>query len=441
MVEPGSLASSSGLSISNVYQASASVGAAGEFSTTASAKGVMVHFVKTADGSLAGMALSVPGQTMAVNAESCLQASLFLTPGITVTDPASASRVLTQLRGQPSYATALAYLQANLPLATYQAVLEDATFPDLLLQCVLEYQPLDSPSRDVQVNPPTAHYRTADRFNIDLSRGDLRTTTVTIVNAGWRFVRIDRLERDAAKSVLALTTPAGINIPGTGLGLNFLGGAEAFSLGSVLTHTAGDPTETQDPHLLNLSSVPGTEYWVQGPGWMKGETLPDDKKADGSLYVPDDKAFVLLLSLFRYVFVPIADALLGDSFKPKSDIGLWINTLYETVEAIEDALLVVETVVNPSSGVVAKDVEFIAKEIFGVVRRILVKLFEDKILKEIVAEDIEDQLIDALSKVFLASRFIYVAANAGAVVKAWIDYRPSFRMLITSSGTGEVTAQ
>jgi hypothetical protein len=147
--------------VASPFQAATAVTSSGSFSTTVSTHKAHLVFATDSAGQLRGLAVSIPGKTLDIGAESSLIGLLFLTPGILETGPSIAVTQVSALVDLPAFTTAFQYLEAQLATTALQAIVQNSTFPGLLQACVLDFYAASRASRSIVAGPAVQGFSAA----------------------------------------------------------------------------------------------------------------------------------------------------------------------------------------------------------------------------------------------------------------------------------------
>lgn len=413
-VTPG-VFSSSNLSVASANQAAASVSGSGSFSTTVSTSGVQLLFLVNATQTVIGMALSFPGQTITFNAESSLQALLFLTPGLLSITPSEASQRITSLKGQLSYKAALTYLQSNLANSSLQAITKDSTFPILLAACVAEYWAGIAQPQAITVSG------SVDGLNLAVNQSVLSACTMQLSNSAWRYVQVDRLLTDGSGNPIG--SPLMIAD-----GLTPMGGRQGFALGGLFS-TGGAATSINDPSAIDFTKNVSATYWVQGPGLPDGVAVPSGIVAGNSA--------PYAYSILYYFFYPMMGILTGSQPDSASFLNL-TNSLFGAWQSGSNLGVLVTSMIGQSTA------DGLTSAVINLMNSLL--SLAGSASAPLLAVLLEAGLIAVgnsgnLAGAFQLSSEVLGAGNATIAAATWIGYGNPDQMSITSNGSNGLAAQ
>lgn len=281
------------------------VNPSGTFSTTVVQGAAMPLFLVGKDGKVAMAAISIPGRPLVINAESCLQYLLMATPGITATDPTAVTASLDRAKATAAYPQALNQLKILLGTHALKDAATDASFRAQLASVITSVHSTSGKAPGWQTNnssggggevisvdPPL------DLFKVDANKSNPGAVSATLSNGSWRYISVDRVEKDKDGNVTHVTQPS------TKLGINMMGGAKALSSALSELGSAGDPTIVKDPNVMNLSTPGSAQYWIQGFGLRKGDPLPAE------VQTADYPPFVATIGY--YVVGPLLSLIAGE---------------------------------------------------------------------------------------------------------------------------------
>lgn len=301
------------LNVVSAWKASTPVDGTGNYATTVSLEGTQLIFLVDEQEELRGLALSNPiasGRDASVvfNTASTAEALIYMTPGILVTNPAEYPVRSEQIRSLSSFPAFTSYLSTQLLQKSIDEFVILPEFQQLLHNCVQEFFIVtgtgNGRSSDWlnQSDPASMVYMTVDE-----NPSDPALTQVKFENWGWRYVEIVRRE-------MVGETEQRVSVLDDG-SFEVFGGAIPMSWGNLwkIDFTSWPPTNTEvgNPNIrfdtVDISAdtqITTYEYWVRGPGFADGASIPPASVEGGIL---DTYGATTLC----YVVVPTLDLFLG----------------------------------------------------------------------------------------------------------------------------------
>lgn len=270
------------LSVISVWQDASSVSSNGSVTSTVSQKGTQLLFVIDVSSQLRGMALSVPQESrkgdVAFDANSTAISLLFLTPGILTTDPKETPQRISELQSLSGFSTLLSYLKTNLPVKAISDIVKDTQYGQLLGNCINEWMKLHPfENRTLSMIKKGMVPKFPQKRSISSNgycyldpndSSNLSSVRYTIGNYGWRTVVVDRRVLDKNSNQLSVNRIAN--------GRDDLDGIVPLSIGSIFNifnPSWGNPTTMTD-YVDFSPPAHKLQYWITGPGYLPGDTLP-----------------------------------------------------------------------------------------------------------------------------------------------------------------------
>ena len=311
------------------YQSAASVMSSGGGTVVVSTTDTQHVFLTDSSGVLRALALSIPGNTISIGAESTLLGALFLVPGILTRDSKASVGRVAFLKTLASYQAALTYVRGQLPTVPYQTLVKDATFNTLCLTVARDFIAGYKGRGIINIGQGTD-----DFFRLDFTGPnpppDPASVGITMTNGAWRNLRVDRILTDASGAVLE--TRKVKKFPSQ------MGGGVGVSYGAILTGSIGTPDVEADPTPIDFTKAAHAQYWVQGVGFNAGGTPPpsidtDDSAAWGS-------------SAIAYMVFPLVSMLIpiAKGFPGAGAVAIQADDVWEVINLDAD----VETLATAS---------------------------------------------------------------------------------------------
>jgi len=277
-----------GNSVQSAYQHNSAVNT-GNFSVIVAKNNTQLLFITDQNQHLRGLALSKAGQPITFDALSTAQGILFLTPGITTTNPDSTSRRLSKLNSQQSFVDFVSFLKSNLNSTPLQTLLVQEQGIALMKKCIMDYAAIDT----------TLKYNPDPYFQVHQNI----TSPVELKNYNWRWVDVYRrdLKIDGTeKAVSSIKKPMFGGVP--------------FSWGSIFTLTALNPTIENDNTYPSIGAdVFKSEYYVIGIGFQPSSPPPSS--------IIHNTGLTTCGSIFTYLFCPILDLVTGGNIGDANDLA------------------------------------------------------------------------------------------------------------------------
>jgi len=338
----------------SVYQPNVALPAGGTSRIAVSASGAQLLQCQDTAGQLRGLTLSIPSQSNAaaqgrattaakknaaagttpsltVDAASTATALIYMTTGILAIDHSVASQRILQIQQLPSFQPLVTYLVQTLPTTPLQSLSSNIMLAGLVSTCVSDWQAAHAQGPSIQSHisgAATGRSMVSDkngRFSASASDGDKKSSIkVSLVNAEWRLVHVDRQIVDGNGNELAVRQPLYTAVAGT----------QPYDWGNLFTGTAGKPTQIDD--IIDLTPYPNAAeivYWVRGPG-LRAESSNGDVyrfNLPSSITSSEDEAWVM--SLVYYGVMPLLDLILGGTFILEKLFGENVGGIIEAIWA------------------------------------------------------------------------------------------------------------
>ena len=307
------------LKVQSAFQGDAVVDSGGAFLSSVLTDATQLIFITDSQNRIRGLALSLPGQPLIVDATSTAMGLLFLTPGLLESEPQEAAKRIALLSASPAFQQLVDFLITRLQQTPLEDLATDAQFRALVQAC------LDFYLQSLQVSPKASPKVITDDANLlqaelfDPEAGKLEHKAV-LGNGGWRFLTVIRQELDnvnteyagAPHELAKLVDPATLSffsIP------SLLSGATPISIGSMLRALEGPEILFigSGTEILPLNHHPTTvtiRYWFYGPGSIR-PTFVLDKLPP--ILEEEFGGAAFSTSVFAYILLPLMD-ILGAKF-------------------------------------------------------------------------------------------------------------------------------
>lgn len=233
------------------------------YTTEVSDKGTQILYVIDSNDKLRGLTLSILNgdkpQIMDCDALSTAYSLLFLTPGITTTEPTETQSGIVELNSLATFQTFVNYLKTTLNTNTLDEVMGQAMGDSLFQSVVYEYfetnNGLGNRLKDKVLT-------LKNQFEVNKIQSG-SNTHIELKNWGFRIVGVYKREvkDDLSEKSLNLLFPQ-------------MSGVIPISWGSLFTRTLLNPTIKDDNNYNPGSDVFNTEYWIVGPGKKVAEDVP-----------------------------------------------------------------------------------------------------------------------------------------------------------------------
>ena len=393
-----------GLHIDSSTQRGVVMSVNGGFSTPIEGSAPQLLFVRDGTGQTRALAIAVPGASgqMAIDASSTLLALLFVSPGIATPSTTDALAHLSSLKTLPAFETALSDLRVlSTRMSLSQAILDSALSAALEL-CAQEWSQISrAKGRGITVGMAQSGVTAAVANQANLS-----AVAMSLSNSGWRYVRIQRRELASDGSELAVRSV-----------ITALNGATPATLGAIFGGTAFNPTVEPDPAHVNFTQDAHVEYWIEGPGWQAGQSLPPT--------VPSDDIKAWVESILFYLVLPFIQVVGGFAF----DVPAVVNLLIAITETIaNDAALAadVQTIINAKSD----------GERVTAILDFVVALLEDGVLAAggLLTKNQSDFLLSALADLDL----FFALWNLATALVTWVGYDRVAKIDVYATGSGTI---
>lgn len=278
----------------------------GEFNLLTQRSRAQLVMVEDPDEILRGLAISVPGQALKINARSTAIATIFLTPGIGSVDSNEAASAVAQIQASPRFAEYVKAVAAILPAGGVAALRSNANVETIKAAIIASFGGATAMGRGVTPNAPTI------RFTSAWGKGPTTLQTIDVTNGGTRFVRLDVVKLKGENTPLA----SSIARDAADKPVTALSGATGRSLTSMLRGTDGQPTSSSiRVNLLQPEGVGRVKIYVSSLGTSTNSERGQQPFALGFSELMEPVGWTLLLNFL----LPILD--LGFSVAGLGKVG------------------------------------------------------------------------------------------------------------------------
>lgn len=272
-----------GLSVLSPLQMDAFPGPGGSFETSVAADSAHVLFVRDESGAIRGMALTIPGAGLTIDAASTALALVFLTPGIGTVDPATATVRVQQIQAAPSFGALVAALAALLSGADLPTAVADPG-----VKALLEAVAGEIPAARVStLAARTVPFSELEAFQdqpggLKILRDpevDRPNAKFDLHNRGYRYVSVVRQALNLKGEVVATARPDLLGSPFVSVVSSVMGGINGLSVGNLVFGQVDSPAEVTDQYGIAPSVFPvdRTRYFFQGLGLSShSDSFADD---------------------------------------------------------------------------------------------------------------------------------------------------------------------
>jgi len=295
------------VSMGSVLQAQAGISGAGNFQLNVSPDRPLLVFATDDSKVVRGLAVSIPGRPLLVDAQSTALALIFMTAGLSSSDPAETGLRLDSWAVHPGFAALVSALRSLLPAAGLAGAVKDAGVQAALAAIILSVTPKMFLAKDQPFTYEEMLLKQpAGLQNIYNSEQPAISISFGLQNLGFRFVSVVRQRRTVRGDIVDTIKPDLVGSPFVASAKNTVNGVNSFSLGNLFTGQAFTAGDAQDLVVLNDSALPLTKaiYWYQGLGTIvaSDHVAPPQEVADlFDTSIPD------FFTLVYYILMPLLE--------------------------------------------------------------------------------------------------------------------------------------
>ncbi len=362
-----------------------------------------VHHLVLSDsaGTVKALLLSIPGQKITVDPKACVEASLFLTVGVGIADPVTAQSRLQFIRTRQSYAALVQYATTQLQSMSFQLLAKDDEYVSLGLSCIEDLAAPGSKSQGIFQG------QGVDYFSLSIEQSNPSSSHVTVKNAAWRKLEVNRLDFDASGTLLNSSS-------------FLIGGATGVSYGDLREGLIGTPYIQLDPNKSDFTNIARSEYWIRGPG--KTASIPPPSQ------FPADSIDALGSSIVEYLLLPAVSSVLDVLNLPEDPTKL--------AKEAADVWQLFSTAFDFKNLTQAEDAKAAAAAMLNL---FIDMLTNEQFLKWLASEfGIKEAAMKAFTEFLLVIDLGWTAFNVGLIAYLWYGYTRLEFIPITSTGTGVV---
>jgi hypothetical protein len=371
------------LQVQSVYKLNSTVNN-GSYSSEVSNKGCQFLIINDALNQVRGLTFTVFNNgipsPIECNALSTALTLIFLTPGISSTNPDTLSNRTKRLESISSFQQFVNYLEGNLLNLSLNNIINTNQTKNYLYSIITEYSGIDTNNikKNKLFDSDPYFFATKSENNVNLK------------NYNWRFVNVYRrdvkFDGNSYNPILIKST---------------MGGGIPYSWSCIFTATCLNPTEENDNQFNNVQQdVNKCEYWVVGPGCQYGETPPSG--INTNYYVE------ILTTDWIYLICPIIDFASGC-------LGIGISMTQFMQDALDIASNVKDfsDVITAANGIInASNIIDLISSLIDLSQTVLERLLEEQPCILVTKHYISSQTAEFLRTILPLFNIVFGASNA-----------------------------